>query len=128
MERSRHYASRVMMLLEPKAIVFGFRVMVEPRTRSRDLVEAVVRGRQVIIVTAGFGHSTFYLYHSQDELLARLQCGECPDTTATLGRTALHAAAANANLAAVAALVEHGADVRIADNNGYTALHMACTR
>ena len=64
----------------------------------------------------------------QDELLARLQCGECPDTTATLGRTALHAAAANANLAAVAALIEHGADVRIADSNGYTALHMACTR
>ena len=66
--------------------------------------------------------------HLQDELLDRLQCGECPDTTATLGRTALHAAAANANLAAVAALVEHRADVRIADSNGYTALHMACTR
>ena len=66
--------------------------------------------------------------HLQDELLARLQCGESPDTTATLGRTALHAAAANANLAAVAALIEHGADVRIADSNGYTALHMACTR
>ena len=66
--------------------------------------------------------------HLKDELLARLQCGECPNTTATLGRTALHAAAANANLAAVAVLVQHGADVRIADNNGYTALHMACTR
>ena len=107
--------------------------MVEPRTRSRDLVEAVVRGRQVMPASAYLGHSTYLEMvhqpkHLQDELLARLQCGESPDTTATLGRTALHAAAANANLAAVAALVEHGADVRIADNNGYTALHMACTR
>ena len=49
------------MLEEPKAIVFGFRVMVEPRTRSRDLVEAVVRGRQVIIVFTCFGHFTFYV-------------------------------------------------------------------
>ena len=106
--------------------------MVEPRTRSRDLVEAVVRGRQVIPVhyVGSFYRPEMFRHpkHLQDELLARLQCGESPDTTATLGRTALHAAAANANLAAVAALIEHGADVRIADSNGYTALHMACTR
>ena len=105
--------------------------MVEPRTRSRDLVEAVVRGRQVIPVQCVGSFYPQMISQSkqlQDELLARLQCGECPDTTATLGRTALHAAAANANLAAVAALIEHGADVRIADSNGYTALHMACTR
>ena len=103
--------------------------MVEPRTRSRDLVEAVVRGRQVMpVLIQSNPQLVHHPKHLQDELLARLQCGESPDTTATLGRTALHAAAANANLAAVSALVEHGADVRIADSNGYTALHMACTR
>ena len=49
------------MLEEPKAIVFGFRVMVEPRTRSRDLVEAVVRGRQVITVHIHFALTWFII-------------------------------------------------------------------
>jgi ankyrin repeat protein len=77
--------------------------------RSRDLLEAVQRGRQ-------------------EELEERLRQGETPNTTFTLGRSPLHCAAANANLPATVALLEHGADVALLDSNGYSALHMACTR
>ncbi len=44
------------------------------------------------------------------------------------GQTALHVAVAVGNVAAVEALLQHGADVTLTDNKGQTALHIAAAK
>jgi ankyrin repeat protein len=46
----------------------------------------------------------------------------------SMGWTLLHFAAENGNEGVIRLLVEHGADVRAADRNGWTALHVAADR
>jgi len=77
--------------------------------KSKNLMEAVQKSRQ-------------------DEILTRLRLGEKVDAAYTMGRTALHCAAANSNMEAVSTLLMYSPSLKICDTNGYTALHMACSR
>jgi len=77
--------------------------------KSKNLMEAVQKDRQ-------------------EEILTRLRLGEKVDAVFTMGRTALHCAAANSNIEAVSTLLMYSPDVKICDTNGNTALHIACSR
>eukprot|EP00092_Neocalanus_flemingeri_P036005 GFUD01039204.1.p1 GENE.GFUD01039204.1~~GFUD01039204.1.p1 ORF type:complete len:586 (-),score=215.93 GFUD01039204.1:142-1899(-) len=77
--------------------------------KSKHLMEAVQKNRQ-------------------DEILTRLRLGDNVDTAYTMGRTALLCAAANSNLEAVSTLLMYSPNVQVCDTNGYSALHMACSR
>jgi len=77
--------------------------------KSKNLMEAVQKNRQ-------------------EEILTRLRLGEKVDAVFTMGRTALHCAAANSNIEAVSTLMMYSPDLKICDTNGNTALHIACSR
>jgi len=77
--------------------------------KSKHLMEAVQKNRQ-------------------EEILTRLRLGDNVNTVYTMGRTALHCAAANTNLEAVSTLLMYKPDVKACDTTGYSALHMACSR
>jgi len=77
--------------------------------KSKHLMEAVQKNRQ-------------------EEILTRLRLGDNVNTVYTMGRTALHCAAANTNLEAVSTLIMYKPDVKACDTIGYSALHMACSR
>jgi len=77
--------------------------------KSKNLMEAVQKNRQ-------------------EEILTRLRLGEKVDAIFTVGRTALHCAAANSNIEAVSTLLMYSPNVKICDANGNTALHIACSR
>jgi len=77
--------------------------------KSKNLMEAVQKNRQ-------------------EEILTRMRLGEKVDAVFTMGRTALHCAAANSNMEAVSTLLLYSPNLKICDSNGYTALHTACSR
>ena len=62
--------------------------------KSKNLMEAVQKNRQ-------------------DEILTRLRLGEKVDAAYTMGRTALHCAAANSNLEAVSTLLIYSPSVKV---------------
>jgi len=64
----------------------------------------------------------------QDDILTMLRYGDKVDAIYTLGRTILHCASANSNLEAVSTILLYSPSLTICDANGYTALHMACSR
>jgi len=77
--------------------------------KSKHLMEAVQKNRQ-------------------EEILTRLRLGDNVNTTYTMGRTALHCAAANSNIEAVSTLLMYSPNIQLCDINGYSPLHMACSR
>ena len=62
--------------------------------KSKNLMEAVQKNRQ-------------------DEILTRLRLGDNVNTAYTMGRTALHCAAANCNLEAVSTLLMYSPNVQV---------------
>ena len=62
--------------------------------KSKHLMEAVQKNRQ-------------------EEILTRLRLGDNVNTVYTMGRTALHCAAANTNLEAVSTLIMYKPDVKV---------------
>ena len=62
--------------------------------KSKNLMEAVQKSRQ-------------------DEILTRLRLGEKVDAAYTMGRTALHCAAANSNMEAVSTLLMYSPSVKV---------------
>ena len=62
--------------------------------KSKHLMEAVQKNRQ-------------------EEILTRLRLGDNVNTVYTMGRTALHCAAANTNLEAVSTLLMYKPDVKV---------------
>ena len=62
--------------------------------KSKNLMEAVQKDRQ-------------------EEILTRLRLGEKVDAVFTMGRTALHCAAANSNIEAVSTLLMYSPDVKV---------------
>ena len=64
----------------------------------------------------------------QDDILTMLRYGDKVDAIYTLGRTILHCAAANSNLEAVSTILLYSPSLTMREANGYTALHIACSR
>jgi len=62
------------------------------------------------------------------EVQTRLRWQEDVDTIFTMGRTALHCAAANSFVEIVSTLLMYSPNVQLCDSNGYSPLHMACSR
>ena len=82
--------------------MFYFRILVPKMdltcVKSKNLMEAVQKNRQ-------------------DEILTRLRLGEKVDAAYTMGRTALHCAAANRNLEAVSTLLIYSPSVKVCCRN-----------